>query len=259
MAMALVKAGTATSTATTSVTPTFGQSTAAGNLLIAWLMCGSSIGGTFSGPAGWHQAVVSSANADAAIWYKAVSVAGESNPAFNTTSSGITILAAVLAEFSTGATGGAVDQVGSGNSGSSPVVANAAAADAADGNVVAATASILLSKSGTNTTTDTMNNGATATSLGNNDSTTTNWHYKFVYGITTGHTSADQDSEAQSSMNFSAADLAIASFKPAASKPPRNPAINHQNPGLLMQRFRQRVRHHGRIIVPDLWLPEPAI
>lgn len=51
---------------------------------------------------------------------------------------------------------------------------------------------------------------------------------------------------------------AIATYKYSAHHP-QNPAVNFIDPAVLMQRFRQRIRHHGRIFVPDLWLPEPCL
>lgn len=50
---------------------------------------------------------------------------------------------------------------------------------------------------------------------------------------------------------------AIATFKYHNAY--RNPAVNFQDPALMMQRFRQRILQRGRIFVPDLWLPEPCL
>lgn len=40
---------------------------------------------------------------------------------------------------------------------------------------------------------------------------------------------------------------------------PRNPAINLNDPAFMFKKWQQRIRRHGRIFVPGLWLPEPAI
>lgn len=214
MAIALVSAGSV-ATGTTSASPSFGQSTTAGNLLIL-MFCGDTINSpTISG---WTKA--GSSDARAGIYYKANCGAGESAPTVTISQNGFT--AAVLLEFSGADTSAPFDKAGhtATSATSSPMSVTATAADTASGELVVSAASWNLTKAGTGTTVDTYNNGATANDVGNNDSTSQVSHYRFSYGFTTGNSSADNLSETQSSMNISSGHAAIASFLVASAGPP---------------------------------------
>lgn len=210
MAYALV--GSLGSVATNGVnTPAFGQATTAGNLLIAWVAVNSVSAASLTGT-GWTQAVevVSGSSHLAAVWYRANCGASESAPTFSNWTFGM------LGEFSGGATSSPVDQTGSNSGASSPVVAACSLADTASGELFVSADWIGLSKSGTQTSSDTYNN-ATPSGNANNDATSTTSHYRFAYGITTANASADQTSIASGSMNLSVIAGAVASFKLAAA------------------------------------------
>lgn len=199
----------------TSPAAAFGQATTAGNLLIAWI--GNGAGNTVSESSGWTQATGITAAVRAQIWYKENCGASESAPSFSSTSS----FAVRLGEFSGGSTSSPpTDQArNTVSGGASPITNTADAADVAAGELVIGTVGILLSKAGTDTTTVTFNNGATTLGQANNDATSTNVHYRFAYGITTGNSSADTVTGTDTSMNLSSMAVALTSFKLAAAGP----------------------------------------
>ena len=205
MAYALVGSAGTVASGTSSVAPSFGQATSAGNLLICWV--GGLGGAPTTTASGWNQAVVN--GAEIAIWYKANSAASETAPTFTGSTSAMN---AMLAEFSGGATSSPLDQTGGTLGGATPVTVTAAAADAASGELVIVAQYDDLTKAGTVTTSHTYNNGATANINANNDATSTTPHYRFSYGLTTGNSSADNCSAADNSMNLSTIRPVIASF-----------------------------------------------
>ncbi len=113
MAIALVKAGTLV----TTLSPSFGQATGAGNLLVAWLAANNSsttdpysVSGT-----GWTKVVsagASGAYSWVSLYYKMASAAGETAPVFSAAGSS-TYSASQLAEFSGAATTSALDSYNS--------------------------------------------------------------------------------------------------------------------------------------------------
>lgn len=218
MAIALVKLGTAT-TGTTSVSPTFGQATAAGDLLVAWL---SAPGGAAApgAPSGWSTGKVqldSLNNRYSCIFYKANSGASETAPTF--TDGAATFMAAALGEFSGADTLAPLDQSAGANGLTSTQVLTAASADAASGDLVIACDGFAYSMAATKTTSDTFNNGATATDVGNNDGTSSATHYRMSYGITTSNASADTNTVAFTITNVTATHMALASFTVPAAAP----------------------------------------
>lgn len=254
MAYALVGSAGTVATGSGSASPAFGQATSAGNLLIAWVIAVG--GGATTSASGWSKAV---ARGDlTAIWYKPGSGAGETAPAFTGTGN----MFAMLAEFSGGATSSPFDQgIAQGGAGTSPVVATNTSADVQAGELLVSAARDALSKAGTATTSSTFNNGATPTTNANNDSTSTTDHYRFDWGITTGNSAADSNSHANGSMNLSATDVVIGSFKLAPVVTLYSQPCNLGNsPGMLSQAlapesWRRRLRG---ILVPDLWTPAPV-
>src|SRR5881396_1735974 len=136
MAIALVgSVGTAV-TGTTSVSPTFGQSTTAGNLLIAWVINDNGV--TPATPSGWTLMAGNGAGDRARVYFKPNCGAGETAPTFS--EAGATFMAAALAEFSGADTASPEDGGNRGNTSnagtSSPLVINKPSADSASGNLI---------------------------------------------------------------------------------------------------------------------------
>jgi hypothetical protein len=227
MAYALVGSiGTVASSTGATITPTFAQSTTAGNLLIAWIYNSNGNTPTLSG---WTR---SHATTTASIMYKPNCAAGESNPAFNV--GGGTNFAA-LGEFSGGATSSPVDQTGSTGNALGNGTTTASAADTAAGELLVACLAAQLSKTGTDTTTFSFNNGATPTSNLNNDASSVIDHYRFAWGITTGNSAADSNTFTHGSMNLIGDNEIIASFLLAAAGPAANPPYVNPMPPLIAQ------------------------
>lgn len=196
-----------------SVSPTNGQTTAAGNLLIAWVTCdGADIAD--SAGSGYVRATNGgAAGLQAEIWYKANSSGLDSTPTFTGTGT----LNARLAEFTGGATSSPLDQTGSNTGVGGNVVATAAAADAALGELVIGCSHIFYSMAATKTTTHAYNNGGTATQNVSNDATSTAMHYRWSYGITTGNASADTLTTTFTTTNATSSGFVVASFKLAGA------------------------------------------
>lgn len=229
MAYALVGSVGTVATGTTSASPTFAQATTAGNLLVAWVVYNGST--PITSTQSWVFA--NSDSTAAQVWYKANCAAGETAPVFSRT--GVTFMAAALAEFSGGATSSPVDRKLASSSGTTPLSLTTLGADIAAGELVLGSQKDLLTKSGTVTTSHTYNNGATATANLNNDATSTADHYRFSYGITTGNSAADNISMADNSMNLSGINGTIISFLlfTASTRTPRNPAIDLIDPAFV--------------------------
>lgn len=268
MAYGVVSAGTV-STAAGNVTPAFGATTTAGNLLICFAsVSGSSTASVTTATGGWTKSVGSGTSGSpvtaAGIFHK-IAAGSDGAPTITAASAPISLCAAVLVEFSGNAAASPLDRFAGPNpTATSPVVATCAAADEAAGELICSASMWTLTMSGTNTITDSFNNGGTSNDVGNNDSSSTTTHYKFSYAITTGNASADQNSQSSSNMNISQIAICIASFKLPTIFQPRNAAVNHQNPGVLMERQEwERKRNMWRprrpkLWKPDLWLPGPA-
>ena len=235
MAYAIVGSFGTVASGTNSVAPSFPQSTTAGNLLLGWVIgWGTSLSVSFSDGNWTLGRSNSSTTFYTAIWYRENCGAGESAPTI--TVSGGTQANAAFAEFSGGATSSALDKTGQQTtSASSPLIVSSLTADTAAGQLYATAFGWLLSKAGTGTTADTYNNGATASGNANNDSTSTANHYRFAYGITTGNSSGDSNSETQSSMNITLGRGALASFKlfTAAERETFANPTNFQDPAIF--------------------------
>lgn len=259
MAIALVGSVGTLANGTTTVQPGFGQATTAGNLLVGWAF---QIAGTGSINVNQGWSMSPSAALGFALAYKQNSGAGETAPTFSTSSGTPTSFSAQVAEFSGAATSGALDQNRSAAGAATPQVTTALAADADAGELVIAMTGVVLSKAGTDTTTLALNNG-TITSTANNDATSLINHFRFGYCVTTSNAAADAATATDTSMNMTSLLAALVSFKLASTAyQPRNSAINHQNPGVLMEAWHHKARSWrkkiGGIVVPDLWTPEPT-
>lgn len=213
MTIALVGSVGTVATGTTSCVPAFAQTTTAGNFLAAWVASDQT--GTQTPPTGWS--IVTLYQAAAAIMYKANCATGETAPTFTTNGSTI---AAAMAEFSGVATSSPEDQNTFNTSITSPLSISNALPDAAGGELVLTAFFDALTKAGTVTTADAYGSNATSISAGNNDATSTAFHYRFSYAITTGNGIADTVSHSNNSMNLSSIKGGIASFRIAAVVPP---------------------------------------
>lgn len=218
MGYALVSAGAVAS----SLSPSFGASTAAGNLLVAWLYANSGAATdpfTVSGVTGWAE--VGAENGPygsmwTGLWYKADCGSGETAPSFAATGSP-TVTFAMLAEFSGGATSSPLDQSGVVNSGSGTVNPACGAADGQGGDLIVAClgwnggASTTISNSMTDGT------GASVTVTAYSNGTSNSGQvYDFAWGVAGGHgASADTATGTVNASNGGSG--VIASFKPAAS------------------------------------------
>lgn len=235
MAIALVGSIGTVATGTTSVAPTFAQATTSGNLLVAWVATYSA--NASISDATWSLAVRSNQGAlRTEVWYKQNCSASETAPSFTTGSLSSSPSYGVFAEFSGVDKTAALDKTGTGGAGisaTSPLVAACSAADSYSGALMVTVGYWALTKAGTATTADTYNNGATPTGNLNNDSTSTQWHYRFAYGITTGNSAADQTSQSNNSKNLNFTSLAISSFSIPRTAVPRHGFVHHNNPGVL--------------------------
>ncbi len=253
MAIALVGSLGAASAEASPSTPAFGQSTTAGNLLIAWVRARGAAGIGVTGT-GWTIAAGVAATPDTAlVYYRANCGAGEAAPTFTND-----LNVAQLGEFSGADTTAPLENNSGANatSATSPVADSCASADTATGNLVVSAFAPLSSKAETITTAITFTGGiATTVNAANNDATSVARHYRFAYGLTTTNTGADTASGSDTSMNITTLAIAIASFKvpTVATRVPRGPAVDSDF-GVLCKAHRavRRWRHgkHG-ILVPE--------
>ncbi len=214
MAYALVGTFGTVATGSTSCAPTFAQTTTANNLLVCWL---AGAAGNFTGLTGWTQAVTSgNSNGRADVWYK---VAAGSDSAPTATFTGGTNCAGCLAEFSGGPTTSLVDTTAGGAVATSPLLLTTAGNLAANGELICSSDVVVATKAGTDTTTDTYNNGATPTTNRNNDATSIITHYRFAWGTATTSGAAETNSITSASMNLSLIGGGLAAFNLPAAAP----------------------------------------
>ena len=199
-----------------AVTPVYGQTPTANNVLILW--CDGTATVTLPGtPAGWSVLVQNAAGVESATTFYKVAAGGDAQP--TVAGAAGTTWHVQLGEFSGCAFEAPVDQFGStGATATKPVVANAASTDAASGELVIYNAMFKLSSAGTTTTTSTLNNGMTNHDT-NNDTASVAAHYSWGWAITTGHAAADQDS-ATLTGTISSGVTTIGSFKLAPASGP---------------------------------------
>jgi hypothetical protein len=222
MAIAVVAIGTV-ATGSATVSPAFGASTGSGHLLVAWVSHSDSTGSSTTDGT-WTKATGTDTDD---IWYKANSGSGETAPTFTCLAGSMN---AALGEFSGAATASPLDQTKNGTSGAtSPIVVTATSADATSGSLIVVLTRDFLTMAGTVTTTDTLNNGASATNAGNNDATSSTTHYRFSYGITTGNSAADSNSHADNSKNIGNMFPRLVSFKPAPAATPLSPPFRSKS------------------------------
>lgn len=195
MAYALVGSRGAVSgpgSANTAVTPAYGQTPTANNLLILFV---SASGSTTlpATPTGWSQAVnVNTSSRGAALFYK-IAAGGDAQPTIAAATS--MIWAAALAEFSGNATASPLDQTGNAQNVSvSPGTATLGAADVASGELIVYSglcASVAVTQNMA-ATASSVNFTPSSTQEQQNNSTSTGHHYLYGYGFTTANASADK-------------------------------------------------------------------
>src|ERR1035438_2956344 len=217
MAIALVKAGTPSA----HVTPTFGQATTAGNLLICRLtgvQSGGNCTATISGT-GWTLAVhgVAGLNAPTTyIWYRMNCGASETAP--TVTCTGGTTWSAELSEWSGAATTSALDKTGTGT-------ANFTAACSGNDTNASdlAVAVMCIYGSGTPVFTDSWSpsGGSVVDVQSLAGGTSQNFHFTGYLLSGNGGSAADTDT-ATTSGSTSSRSWAIASFLPASGATPQN-------------------------------------
>lgn len=192
MAIALVKAG-AIVTGTTSVAPSFGQATTAGNLLVAQVTAAGTSSTTTVSGTGWviPPKFTSVGFSGPTIAYKPNCGAGESPPTFS--ASGATHMAAVLSEWSGADTTSPLDQDGATTS--NTITNGAPDTNSSDVYIVAM--NIIGSKTATATFSDSFQpTGGTAGTNGNTGATSGTVWDTFPYYFLNGHGGgiADDDS-----------------------------------------------------------------
>lgn len=214
MAYALVGSlGAAVSAAAnTTVTPAYGQTPTANNLLICWATDGGGVTLPPT-PSGWTSAVSEAATSACAtaIFYK-IAAGSDAQPSFTALSG--TVWSAMLGEFSGNPTSSPLDRTAAGRGTASPAAATAATADAAQGELLIA-CSMARYSAFSGTTSDTLNNGATTHDTVRGGSNVN--QYGFAWGITTGNSAGDSNNWTFPTANLNNAVTVIASFKLAAT------------------------------------------
>ena len=207
LAVSLVKAGTVV-TGTTSVALNFGQATAAGHLLVALVNNGATTTNITCNQPGWVNTATQGFWYDTWVWYK---VAAGSDVAPTFSSSGATFMAGILVEFA-GPTNSDQSVAGLSGGGGVALTLTCAAPDGAAGDLVVSSMYMGHGSAETTTQTASFNNGATATRLANNDSTSTINHYSFSYGVTTSNSVATSGTIADSGMKAGQATGKVQTF-----------------------------------------------
>ena len=204
-----------------AVTPAWGtgQNRAVNDLLVAWATCDAINTAPATTTTPWTLAASFTTNSVlkvAGSLYYAIALGGDAAPAFSAIANGH--INAMVAEFSGAAAASPLDQTSSASSGTtSPLVVNAASADAGSGELLVSCAGVFLSIAGTLATcANTYNNGATDSGL-STAASSIRFHSSFGFGVTTGNSSADQDSFAYSTTNITGAAVIVVSFKVLAA------------------------------------------
>lgn len=232
-----------------TLSPSFGQATTAGNLLIAWL--GANDGGStapFSTTSpGWTVISPQSGSAFnwAAIAYKANCGTSESPPVFSS-AGGPSAPFTQLGEFSGGATSSPLDQSAAG-SGSTIQTAQNAAADGQGGDLIIAVVYWNApggTQTASNALTDTSGATVTAHTTSAQPGGAGTVVYDFVWGIAGATLGTSGDKLVATLTAFSGGTSGIASFKPAGGAAPPSGQV----PALMAGRTEVLSRVTGRVI-----------
>ncbi len=223
MAIALVGSLGAGATGTTTASPTFGQSTTAGNCCVCWFVTASGQP-TLSGVSGW--AAQTFGGSFFSIAFKPNCGAGETAPTIN----GVTFTAGALAEFSGVDRGsGVVDQTFNNLGTTSPNTLVLSNVDQLPGELWATVSMYVYSMAATKTTSHGYSSGTSqGAATWNNDSTSTANHFRFSYAITTSNgvvmTITDTFTSTNISTRAGAAQSAkVLQFPPPSLVTPRSP------------------------------------
>lgn len=225
MAIALVGSPGAISEVTAAtVSPSFGQATTAGNMLVAVVGANVSADNITTTASGWSRAEGFGTIAPSvALWYKANCGAGETAPTF--TSSGATAMGAVLAEFSGVKTSSPVDQVGNAQGVAASSIAASVSCSGADTNTSdLAIAGYFMDGSKSQTIAESAQSWTPASgssgTIGDDTGTKQTFHLRASYYLLNGHGGgANDDTENitfTSSTGTTTINAVIASFLPAA-------------------------------------------
>ena len=230
----------------TAVTPSYGQSPTAGNLLICWVS-GTGINTQPGTPSGWtavHAGSTAGGGTSSGVFAILSAAGGDAAPTIAAIA-GMTWNAVMLGEFHPSGAAAVVDQVGNHGvtTGTTPHVATAGGVDTAVGDLMVTCMAILYSVAAVDTITDTYNNVASPTIVNNNLTVTTN-HYDLGYGTTTSKAAADSDSVAVTTTNEDAAQLVVVSFysAPLAGVPPVRATRGVRPPVQQVVQSRAKVR-----------------
>lgn len=163
----------------TAVTPAYGQTPTAGNLLICFVaITGSSVLPTT--PSGWSIAIQSNNNSCSSHLFFKIAAGGDTAPTISAIVTGMG--AAQLAEFS--GNGTTKDKAGAGGSATSPIALGLGTASTESGELLVVTGADFRSAARTPNDTWTSNHG-TITQAGNNNGASSVNHYSFGYCLAT--------------------------------------------------------------------------
>jgi hypothetical protein len=193
----------------TAITPAYGQTPTANNLLVLQV-----IGfGSATLPAAitnWTIAKnVAGTSCSSTIYYK-IAAGSDAQPTVALVAS--TVLSGKLFEFSGNATSSPLDQTGSAAGTSSPITGTNGAVDANVGELLIVCGGTFYSSSSGTKTLALTSNHATLTSS-TNQGAAINDVYDFAYGVTTSNAAADTGVDTFSTTNITGSVVAVASFK----------------------------------------------
>ena len=198
-----------------AVNPTFGtgENRTAGDLLVLYA-AGLKTATQPATPSGWTAAVFKAGTQCSASIFLRIATGEDAAPTIAAIPS--TEVACQLAEFSGNSTkiASIIDQIGTAAGTSSPLAATTGGDDYTPGELILTCAGLMYSAGGTKSTSDTLNNGAVATTTAN---TAGSQIYDFSYGVTTGNSAPDSDSFSFTTTNITGVALAIVSLKLAAT------------------------------------------
>jgi hypothetical protein len=204
--------GTLASAGAASISPTFGASTTAGDLLVAVAGCDANVRPATTA-SGWTRVDPAGPVNHVGIFYKQNCAAGETAPTF--TATGAAQMWAELSQWSGADTTAPLDQSGNATTSSGTLVSTAAA-DAAASSLEISCMYLTNSKSATYTISNSFSTGL-ATSLGDSGATKATFAFGGSSGLTTANSSADGATWTitPSTGALSSVVVVVASFKPA--------------------------------------------
>lgn len=201
-----------------SITPAYGQSPTAGNLLVLPVVALYNAGGTVTPapPAGWSSVgTFADGNSVTINTFYKIAAGGDATP----TVAGLTgaVLTGRIAEFSGNPASGLSDQNGeAGGSTSSPITVSISNPDAQAGDLVIGVFGFQYSVATTSTISiSSQNNGQSAT-LTSSSGTSNRHHYAFTWSTTTTNASADSQALSFTTTNITDRAGMLSSFNQAS-------------------------------------------